>query len=102
MKCDYVYTNGYDVCCRIYGILGDIMGYSGDKCKKCSYRKGVDKMIMKYDISKCILALIKYCNESDCSNCKLSDICEDLYTAPCDINTTMLPKIGEATVDIEF
>ena len=35
--CKYMYTSGQDVCCMIYGILGDIMGYSGEKCKNCDY-----------------------------------------------------------------
>lgn len=37
MKCKYMFTSGYDVYCLIYGLLGDIMGYDGTRCKKmCS------------------------------------------------------------------
>ena len=35
MSCKFMYTNGYDVYCKLYGYLGDIMGYCGDKCKNC-------------------------------------------------------------------
>lgn len=39
--CDYVYCNGYDVICSITNtVLGDIMGYDGNKCINCNYRKG--------------------------------------------------------------
>ena len=39
--CDYVYCNGHDVICSITNtILGDIMGYDGNKCDNCIYRKG--------------------------------------------------------------
>ena len=45
--CDYVYCKGHDVICAIDNtILGDIMGYDGNKCCNCNYRKG-DKMKVK-------------------------------------------------------
>lgn len=45
MCCKFMYTNGYDVCCKLYGYLGDIMGYSGDKCKNCNVERDT-RMIM--------------------------------------------------------
>ena len=42
--CDYVYCKGHDVICSIDNtILGDIMGYDGNKCNNCNYRKGGKK-----------------------------------------------------------
>lgn len=38
--CDYVYCNGHNVICSITNtVLGDIMGYDGNKCYNCNYRK---------------------------------------------------------------
>lgn len=46
--CDYIYSKGNDVICYYRNeILGDIMGYDGKKCKRCKYRKKINKLNRK-------------------------------------------------------
>lgn len=56
MRCKFMFTNGYDVCCKLYGCLGDIMGYSGDKCKNCKVER--DTSMVMNDIKIKYLANI--------------------------------------------
>lgn len=53
MCCKFMYTNGYDVCCKLYGcVLGDIMGYSGDKCKNCKVEMDIKIKYVKDGMEK--------------------------------------------------
>lgn len=52
--CDYVYCKGHDVICSIDNtVLGDIIGYDGNKCNNCYYRKGGKKKVKTINI-KCV------------------------------------------------
>lgn len=46
--CEFMHCDGHDVVCKLYGRLGDIMGYDTSHClNKCKLRKPVKKRSRK-------------------------------------------------------
>ena len=42
-KCKYIKAEGYDaVCDKNSVILGDIMGYDGQRCEKCEFYQSIN------------------------------------------------------------